>query len=114
MKLVVAIIREREKQRLHDLLIREGITYTKIGSTGGFLRQGNCTLLIGSQNDAVQRVLDLIKSSCKSEERFVNAAGFGEQGALSGAMAALHPQPISVESGGAVAFVLDVDSFHKF
>ncbi|BDI31973.1 hypothetical protein CCAX7_40240 [Capsulimonas corticalis] len=114
MKLVVAIIREREKQRLHDLLMDEGITYTKIGSTGGFLRQGNCTLLIGAQDAAVERVLELIRSACKSEERFVNVASFGEQGVLSGAMAALHPQAVSVESGGAVAFVLDVDSFHKF
>ncbi len=72
MKLVIAIVHERDKHRLADRLIDAGFTFTKLGSTGGFLRQGNATLLIGVEEDNVSAVLDLVNECAGSCERFVN------------------------------------------
>ena len=113
MKLVIAIAHERDKHRLADALLENGLTFTKLGSTGGFLRQGNVTVLIGVEDDEVPRVLDILKTVCGTSEGYVNAIS----GAIPGSYAALGahpPHPVKVEAGGAVAFVVSIDSFERF
>ena len=113
MKLVIAIAHERDRHRLADALSENGLAYTKLGSTGGFLRQGSVTVLIGVDDGSVGRVMDILKAACGASERFVNVPD--EVAAGPPALAGVHPpHPIRVEVGGAVAFVVSVDSFHKF
>jgi uncharacterized protein YaaQ len=112
MKLIIAIAHERDKHKLGDALLQNGLTFTKLGSTGGFLRQGNVTVLIGVEDDDVARVMDIIKSACGSSEEFVNLPGQTAPGIP--ALGTFAPHPIRVEAGGAVAFVLQVDSFERF
>ncbi len=112
MKLIIAIAHERDKHRLGDALLQNGLTFTKLGSTGGFLRQGNVTVLIGVEDNDVARVMDIIKSACGSSEEFVNLPGQTASGVP--ALNVFPPHPIRVEAGGAVAFVLQVDSFTRF
>jgi uncharacterized protein YaaQ len=112
MKLIIAIAHERDKHKLGDALLQNGLTFTKLGSTGGFLRQGNVTVLIGVEDDDVARVMDIIKIACGSSEEFVNLPG--QAASNVSALASLPPHPIRVEAGGAVAFVLQVDSFERF
>ncbi len=64
MKLVVAVVQDEYGQPLADNLIREGISSTKLASTGGFFRSGNATFLIGVAANQTQRVLDIIRTSC--------------------------------------------------
>jgi len=109
MKLVIAIVQERGKQKLCDAFVREGIPYTKMDSFGGFLRERNFTFLIGVDEAEVDRVLGVIKDACHVAERFVNVANSGNP-----AVPLLSPSLVKVESGGAVAFVVEVDSFHRF
>lgn len=109
MKLIIAIVQERGKQRLCDAFVRDGIPYTKLDSFGGFLRQRNFTFLIGVEQAEVDRVLNVIKDSCQVAEQFVNVAN--PAGSL---VPLLSPNLVKVESGGAVAFVVDVDGFHRF
>jgi uncharacterized protein YaaQ len=47
MKLVIAVVHDRDRGKITESLLRGGFKFTKIGSTGGFLREGNVTLLIG-------------------------------------------------------------------
>ncbi len=75
MKLIIAIAHERDKHKLGDALLQNGLTFTKLGSTGGFLRQGNVTVLIGVEDDDAPRVLDIIKEACRSSEGYVNLPG---------------------------------------
>jgi uncharacterized protein YaaQ len=112
MKLIIAIAHERDKHKLADALLQNGLTFTKLGSTGGFLRQGNVTVLIGVEDDDAGRVLDVIKASCRTSEGYVNLPG--EMVGTVPALAAFSPHPVRVEAGGAVAFVLTVDSFERF
>ncbi|MBV9851346.1 MAG: cyclic-di-AMP receptor [Armatimonadetes bacterium] len=113
MKLIIAIAHERDKHRLADALLENGLTFTKLGSTGGFLRQGNVTVLIGVDDAEAPRVLEVIRSACGKAEEFVNVPGetLTSPTVLPGAFP---PHPIKVETGGAVAFVLNVESFQRF
>ncbi len=109
MKLVITVVHDRDKNRITETLLRNGHQFTKIGSTGGFLREGNVTLLIGVDDKSVEKVIQLIRESCRTREQFVNvlppdAAPVG----LS------LPSPVKVQVGGAICFVMDVERFERF
>ena len=72
MKLVITVVHDRDKNRIIDALLNNGFKFTKIGSTGGFLREGNVTLLIGVEEADTERVIQVIGDSCKTREQFVN------------------------------------------
>lgn len=112
MKLIIAIAHERDKHKLGDSLLEHGLTFTKLGSTGGFLRQGNVTVLIGVEDEDVTRVLEVIKDACRASESYVNLPG--EMVGTVPALGAFASHPVRVEAGGAVAFVVSVDSFERF
>ena len=48
MKLIIAIVQDEDASRLVNQLMKAGIGVTKLATTGGFLRAGNTTLLIGA------------------------------------------------------------------
>ncbi|MCB8931971.1 MAG: cyclic-di-AMP receptor [Fimbriimonadaceae bacterium] len=109
MKLVVCIVHNRDKGKITEELIRAGFKFTVIGSTGGFLREGNTTFLIGVEPDEKEAVLKLIAQNCKAREQLVNVMPF--EAAPPGAFI---PSPVKVPVGGAVVFVLDVEQFERF
>ena len=45
MKLVIAVVQDKDSNRLSNALVKEGISATKLASTGGFLRSGNTTFI---------------------------------------------------------------------
>lgn len=109
MKLVITVVHDRDKNRITEALLRSGFKFTKIGSTGGFLREGNVTLLIGVEEADLEKALSVIGDSCKTREQFVNvlppdAAPVGT----------FMPSPVKVLVGGAVTFVVDVERFERF
>jgi uncharacterized protein YaaQ len=109
MKLIVAVIHDRDQKRTSDALLRAGYKFTKIASTGGFLREGNVTLLMGAEADEVDNVLAIINDSCKTREQYVNV--MPPEAAPVGTFLA---NPVKVQVGGAVAFVVDVERFERF
>jgi len=64
MKLLIVIIRDIDDQKVITRLVEEGFRVTRMASTGGFLRRGNVTLLIGVENDKVQDVVKTIHECC--------------------------------------------------
>src|SRR5207248_4711576 len=72
MKLIVAVIHERDQKRTSDALLRAGFKFTKIASTGGFLREGNVTMLIGAAVEEVDGLLQIISDSSRTREQYVN------------------------------------------
>jgi uncharacterized protein YaaQ len=111
MKLIVAIAPEREQSQVVEALNKAGIVFTKLGSAGGFLHHGSTTLLIGIDDDQCERVLALLAQYCRKCERIVSVAPDPNPAIAAGSFAA---QPVVAESGGGVAFVLDVDKFVRF
>ena len=106
MKLITAIIHERDKQKIGDTLLRAGHKFTNIATRGGFLRDGNCTLLIGSEDDQVDEIIETIKTCCHAREQYINQTPID---VLGGSGMLINPVKVSV--GGAVIFVTNVERF---
>ena len=70
MKLIYAIMRDAASEPIGAALSKQGLNVTRLTSTGGFLRQGNVTLLIGVEDNQVQKVMDLLKKYNPSDESF--------------------------------------------
>jgi uncharacterized protein YaaQ len=109
MKSIVAIVQSDDAGALTDALREKNFQSTLISSTGGFLREGNATLLIGVEDGQVEDVLVVIKENCTTRTQFVNPMPpVMEPGEL------YMPQPVEVQVGGATIFVVDVERFEKF
>ena len=109
MKLLISVINSDDTYSLTDVLTEHGYTATVVSSTGGFLREGNTTLLIGVQDDQVVDVLRLIQSTCHTRRKYVNPFP-----AMVDYEEAYLAAPIEVEVGGAVVFVVNVERFEKY
>ena len=66
MKLIIAIVQDYDCDRLLRAVTTAGLSATKLASTGGFLRTGNTTVLMGVDDDRVPACLRLIEQSCRS------------------------------------------------
>ncbi len=109
MKLVFAIVHNDDARPLSNALRDHNYQSTIISTTGGFLREGNATILTGVEPDKLDGVLELIKKNCKTRTQFVNPMPpVMEPGELYLA------QPVEVQVGGATVFVVDVERFEKF
>ncbi len=68
MKLIIAIVRDVDAGPVTDQLVAHGHRVTRVASTGGFLRRGNVTLLIGVEQQQVQPVIDVLRDTCSPPE----------------------------------------------
>ena len=91
MKLVYAIVRNDNEDDVVSQLTQHHYSITRLSTTGGFLKKGNTTLMIGAEDDKVQEVIDIIKQEC------------GNYATM----------PMTVEVGGATIFVINVDRYEK-
>jgi uncharacterized protein YaaQ len=108
-KLAVCIVHNRDKSRVTDELVKAGFKFTVIGSTGGFLREGNTTILIGVEETEIAALKKVVEQNCQSREQLVNVMPY--EAAPPGAFI---PSPVKVPVGGAVMFLLNVEQFHRF
>lgn len=108
MKLILAIVNNDDSAKASSALTDAGFSVTRLSTTGGFLMVGNTTFLIGTDDDRVQTVLDVLKKYCTSRKRLQSSApafGIGV-GHMS--------MQEEVTVGGATVFVLDVAKMEKF
>jgi uncharacterized protein YaaQ len=61
MKLIVAIVHHTEGEDVLHALTEAGFRVTRIASSGGFLRRGNATLLVGAEAGLVPSALQIIR-----------------------------------------------------
>ena len=108
MKLVLAIVQDDDALDLIEELNDKGFRVTKLATTGGFLKSGNTTLMIGVEIDKVDIVINIIEEVCTRRKQVVST-----QPGLSGESGMYMPFPLEVEVGGATVFVIDVDKFVK-
>lgn len=111
MKLIIGIVQDEDSQALIEDLNENDFRVTKLATTGGFLRAGNTTLLIGVKDCDVDKVLELIEANGKAREITTSF--------VAGTMSAMPevgymPYPVNIHVGGAIVFILDVEDFHKF
>lgn len=63
MKLIMAIINDADNDRVSKKLTDEKFRVTFVASTGGFFRSGRSTLIIGVDDERVERALQVIKET---------------------------------------------------
>ena len=108
MKLVIAIVQDEDLDALTEALIADNHRFTKVSTTGSFLRTGNSSLLIGVEDSAVEPVLAILKRTCRRRTQIaVPYSPALEPGLL------YMPENFEVEVGGAVVFVANVARFER-
>ncbi|HHV27076.1 cyclic-di-AMP receptor [Anaerosalibacter bizertensis] len=93
MKLIISIVQDKDVAKVVKALMDKKYRVTKLASTGGFLKAGNTTLLIGVEDEKVDEVIDTIKALCNGTKV--------DNGSK------------DVEVGGATIFVIDTDEFRR-
>jgi uncharacterized protein YaaQ len=63
MKLIIAILRDSDTETVSQALVSDGYRVTRVASTGGFLRRGSTTLMIGTEMEKVGPAIEIIKSN---------------------------------------------------
>jgi len=108
MKLIVAVVQVHDADGLIRALTARGFRSTRINSGGGFLREGNVTLLIGVQSTYVADALRIVREQCQFRTRYVNPLmPIVEPGEF------FMASPVEVRVGGATVFVLDVERYER-
>ena len=108
MKLIIAIVHEKDQRRVQDNLLEHGFQFTNVASTGGFLREGNVTLMIGVDEEQVDQVIDVLRDCCQTREQYINVMPPTME-----PVGTVIPSPVKVVVGGAILFVLNVERFEK-
>ena len=65
MKIILAIVQDKDSNRLANEFIDANIRATKLSSTGGFLKAGNSTFIIGIDDERVDETLAFIIETCQ-------------------------------------------------
>jgi uncharacterized protein YaaQ len=109
MKLIMSIVHSDDAGQLVNALTGAGYRATTISTTGGFLRQGNATIFVGTGDETVPQVLELIRQNCHTRTQYINPLPpVMESGEM------YLPSPVEVQVGGATVFVLDVAQFEQY
>ncbi len=108
MKLVFAIINSDEEHQVIDALMTNNFRATKIKTTGGFLREGNVTLMCAIEDHRVQPFLQIISEQCHCRTKLVRLDG-DKVSADDGSNA----EKTLVDIGGATVLVLNVERYLK-
>ena len=107
MKLILAIVNDEDANKVLSELNRANFSVTKLATTGGFLRAGNVTMIIGTDEDKVDDAIKIISEKSHRRKQIATSP------MPIGATGAYTPYPIEIEVGGATIFVVDVERFEK-
>jgi uncharacterized protein YaaQ len=106
MKLVIAVVQGEDMAALRRLLPAAGFRMTEVDSLGGFLRENNVTLLIGTEEARLPELWRILGENCLTRTEYINpfqpAYGAGE---------VYLPRPVEVQVGGATVWVVDIERF---
>ncbi len=106
MKLIIAIINHDDAASVIQELTKSGFSSTKLATTGGFLRAGNVTILVGVDEEKVQAAIDVIRKESHSRKQMVPAT--------SELIYGYYPSvPVEITVGGATIFVVDIERFER-
>ncbi len=108
MKMVIAVVHDHDVHVLTDALSKAGFKATKMASTGGFLREGNTTFMIGTDSAHVDEVIEIIKDNCKSRKKTV-----APMSPVANSLESYYSFPMEVQIGGATVFIIDVEQYMK-
>ena len=97
------MVQDEDSEAAVHTLNEHGYRVTKMATTGGFLRRGNTTLIIGVEDAQVDDVLASLRQTCRRRTVFTTL--------VTETPTMLPSSVIEVEVGGATVFVLDMEHF---
>ena len=106
MKLVLAVVSNDDSSAVSAALTKNNFYITRLATTGGFLRAGNTTLIVGTEDDLVDKCIEIIGSEAKRRTEIVPSTASYDIGRYASF-------PVEVQIGGATIFVLEVEQFKK-
>lgn len=105
MKLVIVVVQRQDASELLSALTKRSYRVTRISSEGGFLHEGNVTLIIAVEEESVEPLISIVREHCHTRTRYVSPLPpVAESGEF------YPPSPIEVQIGGATIFVLKAGS----
>ena len=110
MKLVLAIVHDEDGPKVMEALNKEGFSVTRLSSSGGFLRVGNTTLVVGVDEEKLDAVIDTIKNTSKGRKQMIDSSTMATNNTIGGMFM---PYPVEIVVGGATIFVLNIERFEK-
>ncbi len=108
MKMVIAVVHDHDANNLLEALNKERFSATKMASTGGFLREGNTTFMIGTDEEHVDKLKEIIKKNCQSRKKTI-----APMSPVANTLESYYSFPMEVQIGGATIFIIDVEQFLK-
>jgi uncharacterized protein YaaQ len=109
MKLIMSIVHSDDADTLLKALTDAGHKATLVSTTGGFLREGNATVFVGTENDTVEQILEIVRESCHKRTRYLSPIV-----PVTEPSEFYIPEPVELEVGGATVFVVDVERYERF
>lgn len=109
MKLIFAIVGADDAGAVQVALTKAGHMVTKLSTSGGFLKVGNVTFMIGTSDNKVNEIIDIFSTYCRKRAQAAPNNNFFGGDPISDDYAAQIP----VSAGGATVFVTDVTRFEK-
>lgn len=107
MKLVIGIINSDDANDLLAEITKASFQATKLSTSGGFLKMGNVTILVGVEDEKVDEVVGIFKACCSRRTQMIpTTPPFLGEGFVSAS-------PVEVTIGGATLFIIDVDKMIK-
>ncbi len=105
MRLVLAVVQYQDASEVIESLTGCGFRVTRISSEGGFLREGNVTLMLSVEDMQVNQVINIVRQHCATRSRYVSPMPpMAESGEF------YPPAPMEVQVGGATVFVLRAEA----
>lgn len=106
MKLIFAIVNSDDSSVVASSLTAAGFSATKLATSGGFLKAGNATFIIGTQDDKVDEVISIVRDHSQKRTKIMPENTAFAKGTFP-------TKAVEVNIGGATIFVVDVDRFEK-
>ena len=72
MKLVIGIVNSDDVNELLSEITKASFQATKLSTSGGFLKMGNVTVLVGVEDERVDEVIEIFKECCSRRKQMVS------------------------------------------
>ncbi|MBA1434404.1 cyclic-di-AMP receptor [Bombilactobacillus bombi] len=108
MKLIIAFVQDKDCSKLIKALNQAQFRSTRLATSGGFLKRGNSTLLLGVEDEQVDAVLTIIKENSSTRKEYSTSS------MATNMLGEMPNHPIEVLVGGATVLVAPLEKMVHF
>lgn len=106
MKMMMVVVPSNNADQVLDALVNEGHTATYAETHGGMLQQSQYSLFIAVEDQELEKVLDIIKTTCRTRIEMSSQAPQDQSSNIR--------VPVTADLGGAIVFIWDIDRIETY